>query len=370
MSTISQAGSEESGGLVHGYRERELFNTRHAVYGILHALHHGDLSARRIMELQNELSLISLRLPVLAADTPEQLESVLAAIPDGQRDTMRKYSQEIVTRNPWYQTISPPKSPLVLSYSQIEQYIRCPRCYWLRNIVGLREQSTIGTNFGSIIHRTLEMYYKRLQQSVEFPDQITIPTLDDLQALGHTVYEELRGPDENWSHKMEQDIQRTLSRYYERLHTTRVNPVFVEQSVTFDYPLDDVTHRIKARMDRVDFDGEGYHVIDYKTGKPTKTRLEPKTTDLQLGVYLLALRAFLEDDEPVGSAQYWLTRTGERGVIDFADIKLNGVRKKIDKAITGILAGDWDVSKTCKNCELLSVGWSDEYESQEAEISP
>ena len=169
---------------------------------------------------------------------------------------------------------------------------------------------------------------------------------------------------------MEKQIEQALRNYHSQLHSDSINPVYIEQSVTFDYPLGEHVHRIKVRMDRVDFDRKGHHVIDYKTSKPSKARLEPKSTDLQLGVYLLAFSAFVEDDEPSGSAQYWLTRTGERGIIDFADIKLNGVRKKIDRAIEGILDGNWEKNLKCRNCELLADGWKNEREISEAGISP
>ena len=361
---------QQEEGASGGVRQRELFQTRHTVYGILHALHRSDLTENELVELQGRLTDTALRLPVLAAETPQQLKRVLELMPSDRREELRRYSQDIIVREPWYRILPTPTGPLTLSYSQIEQYIRCPRCYWLRNIVGLRDQGTVGASFGQIIHRTLESFYKRLQQSELYPDQITTPNLDDLLEYGRLMYQEMRGPEEAWSRKIEREIEGTLRLYYDRLHSDQVNPVHVEHSVVFDYPLDGMTHKIKARMDRVDYDGEGYHVIDYKTGQPSKKRLEPKSTDLQLGVYLLALRAFLEDDEPTGSAQYWLTRTGEKGIIDFSKIKLKGVCKKIDKAINGILAGEWERNKRCTYCELLADGWSEEYEDHEADISP
>lgn len=355
---------------VRAARQRAQFRIRHEIYAILHALHSHDLSADGILELQNQLAENSLRLPILAAENPAELETILQRIPAEHRDSMQRYADEIVLRRPWYDLIPAPRAPLTLTYSQIDQYIRCPRCYWLQNVVKLRERSSMGASFGQIVHRTLEFFYKRFQQHEEAPDLVAAPTVDDLMALGRESYREMRDSDEPWSNKMERQIEQALWNYHKHLHSDSINPVYVEQSVTFDYPLGDYVHRIKVRMDRVDFDGGGHHVIDYKTGQPSKTRLEPKSTDLQLGIYLLALSAFLEDDEPSGSAQYWLTRTGERGFIDFTDIKLNGVRKKIDKAIAGILEANWEKSPKCRNCELLAGGWESESEISEAAVSP
>ncbi|MFI4894127.1 MAG: PD-(D/E)XK nuclease family protein, partial [Phycisphaerales bacterium JB058] len=86
---------------------------------------------------------------------------------------------------------------------------------------------------------------------------------------------------------------------------------------------------------------------------------EPKKDDLQLGIYAMALAAKLgmPIDELSGSAEYWLFATGERGVIGLDEIDHKKVRKAIDKAIEGILAGDFAPNKGCGGqCELLMGG--------------
>ncbi len=350
-------------------REREQFQIRHRVYDILHALREGDLDGAAIDRLQDELRMATLRLPILAAETPGALATILEELPADCKNELAEYAKDLVAREPWYDLLAAPQGPLQLSFSDVELYLRCPRCFWLRKVVGLREQSTVGANLGSIVHRTLEFFYKRWQQHEDDPELMAQPTLETLLQLGREAYRDMLPPDEAWTPKFERQIEEALRHYWDELHDDSANPIYLEQSVVFDFESNGQTHKIRVRMDRIDADEMGHHVIDYKTGKPTKAKLEPKSTDLQLGVYLLALRAFLEDDEPAGSAAYWLLQNGERGVIDFEAIKLDKINAKIEKAIDGILTGVWDRKPGCKYCELLAESWSESAAQTEADIS-
>ncbi|MEO0717187.1 MAG: hypothetical protein AAFY58_09400, partial [Planctomycetota bacterium] len=75
-------------------------------------------------------------------------------------------------------------------------------------------------------------------------------------------------------------------------------------------------------------------------------------TDLQLGIYAMAVAERFPD--AAGVAEYWVLSTGQRGTITLDDLKLDRVRKDIDKAIAGMLAGDWQQGKNCRGlCDFI-----------------
>jgi RecB family exonuclease len=139
------------------------------------------------------------------------------------------------------------------------------------------------------------------------------------------------------------------------LHTQSDQILEMEQTIRFPYQVDDMTHTFIAKIDRIDqmADG-GLRVIDYKTGKASKAKLEPKNDDLQLGIYLMALKSRF-GVEVSGQGEYWMLATGQRGVLPFATIKEAKVRESIDAAIRGILAGEFEPGEKCAgDCRLLA----------------
>jgi hypothetical protein len=114
-------------------------------------------------------------------------------------------------------------------------------------------------------------------------------------------------------------------------------------------------HTISLRIDRVERRADGrVAIIDYKTGHATKSLTAPTKTDLQLGLYALAIMQHYgldglgmpPKDNPgqltlLGHAAYHLLATGQVGMLDFAKIDLVKLRDSVRKLIGGILAGDY-----------------------------
>ena len=130
--------------------------------------------------------------------------------------------------------------------------------------------------------------------------------------------------------------------------------VEIERLVRVAYPHDGVEHRLVGRIDRLDRLPDGrFRIVDYKTGRASRKRLEPKDDDLQLSIYAMVLPALLEEDAtvarsadelPAAVAEYRLTATGERGVIDVRDLRLDRAHRTIGRVIDGILAGRFEAS--------------------------
>ncbi|HED52688.1 MAG TPA: ATP-dependent helicase [Phycisphaerales bacterium] len=244
------------------------------------------------------------------------------------------------------------RPPLKLSYSQISTYTRCPACYYLRYVLRLPEGDSAQQLVGTVTHRALELFYKRwIMADAEGSPK---PGRDDLLRIGREVFFEQSRLAGGADPALLEQITAQLGTGYDALHSDTDEIMMLEEQAPFDYRRaagDPEPHCITAKIDRVDrLPGGGLRIIDYKTGQAWKKLLEPKKDDLQLGIYALALVNHLgyeSVDELQGQAEYWLFATGQRGVIPFGDINFNKVRAEIDKAIEGMLAGEFDPKKGC-----------------------
>ena len=251
--------------------------------------------------------------------------------------------------------------PLKLSYSSVDQYRRCPGCFYLRYVLGLVEPGTSQQIVGTVAHKALELFYRAWSEADA--EGLEKPGLEDLLGTARELFviesRRVRGVEAS---QLEQ-IEAQLKLGYERLHDDAAEVMMVEEDARFAYVREGAAegaHEFVAKLDRVDrIGGEGFRIIDYKTGQAWGKLREPGKDDLQLGIYAIALAAKLDMpiDELAGSAEYWLFATGERGVLDLGSMDHAKVRKVIDSAIAGMLAGEFEPKAGCDgHCGLLLGG--------------
>jgi superfamily I DNA/RNA helicase/RecB family exonuclease len=247
---------------------------------------------------------------------------------------------------------APMSPPLRLSYSKISQYIRCPGCFYLRYVLGLSEPSSGEQLVGTVAHSALERFYR--QWSEADAEGGALPGVDVLLGIARELFvaesRRIGGADPA---QLEQ-IEAQLRSGYEKLHDTTAEVMMLEENAPFAYRRaegDDEPHLFDAKLDRVDrTPSGGFRIIDYKTGQAWKSLATPEKDDLQLGIYSLALAEKLELSSPEeleGLAEYWIFSSGQKGVIELSGIDHGKVRKKIDKAITGMLEGTFAPKKGC-----------------------
>lgn len=261
------------------------------------------------------------------------------------------------------------KPPLRLSYSSLDAYERCPRCWYLRYVVGLPESESDPQQLGNAAHAALERFYEAwaLADAEGQPK----PALHDLLRIGKSALlrelalTELHERDATLGEQLGQ-LSAQLTTCYRALHDESAMVLETERTVVFPYVVDGIEHMFTAKIDRVDQlpDG-GFRVIDYKAGQAWKKLLEPKPDDMQMGVYAMAIaHAFGEGSGPGvkegtaeggkdrtlagGQAEYWCLAAGEKGVLPFASMRLDKVRTKIDKIVRGMLAGEFERKADCK----------------------
>lgn len=254
-------------------------------------------------------------------------------------------------------------APIKLSYTAVDQYLRCPRCFYLRQVLHLKPLPGAAQIVGIAVHEAMELFYKQWREADV--GEVPKPTRARLIELGRQSFAR------NWPRQTEVDrkqldqVVSQLGVAFDRLVSTQGEDAQVlelEQWIEFTYGA----HTFNAKVDRIEqytrSDGSGgFRIVDYKTGSARKDLRVPKEDDLQLGVYVLALAHHLKTGDPIeqpiaGEAQYWLLSTGERGTLDFAAMDLAGVRAEIDGVIDGMMKGKWEKGKKCKGeCDLLGL---------------
>lgn len=237
------------------------------------------------------------------------------------------------------------RSPLSLSFSKISSYLRCPRCYLAENVLKLHQDDPAHRTLGTSVHEGLELFYKQwLRADAEGGER---PGYAELRRLtrGRFMHHWPRDREMDPS-KLEQ-LDAILDVYWHRMHREDAHILEIERAIEMPYTCDDVAHTLRAKIDRVDASGDGWRVVDYKTGYPSKKLTEPKGTDQQLGIYAMALTHAMGEPGPGSVCQYWCLQDGSVGTIGFDALDMKKIKASIDKAIRGMLAGDWARSSTC-----------------------
>ena len=251
-----------------------------------------------------------------------------------------------------------PKAPLDLSFSYLDTYMRCPGCFYVKHVLGLTPAAGQAQVVGLAVHRALEEFFVATREA-EATGQ-PAPTLARLIELGRAAFFRMWPKGLPVDRGQIEQVAAQLRLVVEQLHEPDGQILELEKRVRFDYS----GHGFAAVIDRIDQitmpDGRlGWRIIDYKTGGPTKAKTEPKADDLQLGIYAMALSHLFGTGDPAadgleGFAEYWVLATGQRGVIALSAIRHDKVRKAIDGAVDGILAGRFDPKKDCGgDCTLL-----------------
>jgi DNA helicase-2/ATP-dependent DNA helicase PcrA len=252
--------------------------------------------------------------------------------------------------------------PLQLSYTHVNDYLRCPRCYFIKHVLKFPESRQDAVSLGDAAHRALHAHFDRIRRAEA--EGLRPPTTDDLLALGRAEYFRLLPPRARADTDHLAQLDAILRNAAERLHSAADEIVDLELNIRFPYEHNAVEHGFTAKLDRLDvWPAGGHRIIDYKTGRERDALANPEPDDLQLGVYALALRhhqgvPLSDRDAPaLGVAEYWHLPTGRRGRIDLAAIDYGKTRRRIDAAVEGMLAGDFTPKPGCDGiCRITDLG--------------
>jgi DNA helicase-2/ATP-dependent DNA helicase PcrA len=291
-----------------------------------------------------------------ASITPASLDAIAGAIASGAPADPRRAGIGFEALRP----------PLKLSFSFVDDYLRCPRCFFIKRVLMLPERTTRALQLGNVVHDALERFFGLVRDAESGEPGVDTPSADQLMRLVEERFASALRTDRDVEPEADAlDRAKAMAANALAVHAAQpgAHIAELENIVRFPYAVDGTEHIFTAKLDRLDrMPTGGYRLIDYKTGNASKEKLEPRKTDLQLGVYAMALGHFVGADDQGnndalagGEAQYWMLKTGEHGSIPFDDLDITKIRSKIDKAVRGILAGDYPRHEpTCRgDCGLL-----------------
>lgn len=291
-----------------------------------------------------------------AARSVNDLAAIRTALahnePLPQGTTATAHLLERVERARRGSAIPPLLAPIKLSYSMINQYNRCGRCFAAKFVLGVPDIVSSYAQVGTIVHNLLERHYKALRAAES--DGHKPPTLETLLADAKQAWLASDAPDPAILEQVVGQLTNALE-----MGDPHDQVLHIEQVINMPYSVDGVDHTLTAKIDRIDqLDGGLLRIVDYKTGKGSKDQRTPTKTDLQMGIYAMAL-AYSQGDDPMGDdmphgvAEYWLLSSAQRGTIGLDALNLTKVRDNINDAVRGMLAGryekggDWTCSGLC-----------------------
>ena len=242
-----------------------------------------------------------------------------------------------------------PDDVLTVSYSDIDDYRRCPLLYRFKHVLRIPVLPSPAMIYGLALHEAVRDYLRRKREG-------ETSTLADLQATFRAAWlaEGFISP-EHETERFQAGLD-ALRRFHES-EQGRGAPDLVEQRFSFMLGRD----RVVGRWDRVDQDGGAAEVIDYKSSAIDEGSERPQVLanqDLQLRLYALAHER-MYGTRPAKATLHFL-ETGGRGTIAPSDADMSLVRTLVTSVAAKIRARAFAAApakgvKTCQECAYHQI---------------
>ncbi|HEV2997607.1 MAG TPA: PD-(D/E)XK nuclease family protein, partial [Solirubrobacteraceae bacterium] len=255
---------------------------------------------------------------------------------------------------------------LVLSASDIETYRSCPLKYKFARVFRIPSEPTLGQRFGIMVHQVLERYHAGVSNGAGVSEGVEIDgalargtngsprtprarPLSELLGLLEAGWRRGGFGEGEQERQLHEKARRALTRYHERLLRAPADPVWFERSFSFRIG----PHQLRGRVDRVDRllgegSGEGYELIDYKTGRP-KSAAELRE-DVQLSLYGLAAREAWNIEAE--RRAYYYVLDDEKVPVSRGEDGEEWVRDAVIEAGEGILGQEFEPTPSYGVCSM------------------
>jgi DNA helicase-2/ATP-dependent DNA helicase PcrA len=223
---------------------------------------------------------------------------------------------------------------LVLSASDIETYRTCPLKYKFARVFRIPSEPTLNQRFGILIHQVLERYHARQGH-----------TLAELNGLLEAGWRRGGFADSEEERQLREKARVALTLYHDRLRDEPAEPVWFERSFTFRLG----PHHLRGRVDRVDrLPGEGYELIDYKTGRPkSATQLKD---DIQLSLYAVGAREAWQLE--AAQQAYYYVLDNEKVPVPRGDTDAEWIKETVFEVADGILGQGFEPTPSYAACSM------------------
>lgn len=185
-----------------------------------------------------------------------------------------------------------PLIPKRFSFTQLQDFVRCPRYYYYKYIVKLPMIGNHHLSFGNTIHLTLQRFaeekarrFSQSQMSL-FKNQETVSeiTIEELLEMYKASWQDDWYESKDQKEKYRAKGKKMLNDWFSSQHSIKQPPLFIEKPFTIK--INDAI--VTGKIDRIDMLSDGtVAIVDYKTGRP-KEKLDAEDKR-QLLVYQLAV---------------------------------------------------------------------------------
>jgi DNA helicase-2/ATP-dependent DNA helicase PcrA len=221
-----------------------------------------------------------------------------------------------------------------LSYSAIATYRECPRQYWYRYVQRLPVVQSAEAVQGVILHEAL-------RRAGELRKQGAAITRARLRSIHDEIWRATQFPDPRRAPVFKRNGAHELEAYRAR-GGFDVAPAFVEQP--FDVAVDG--WKLRGVIDRIDASGEGWRIIDYKSGRPVAR----KRRDLQVALYALAAASALNLERIELEVVY--LASGESVRIEKVDGLMHEAELDGSQVADAVKAGSFEPRPERRRCRL------------------
>ncbi|MFC1555419.1 RecB family exonuclease [candidate division KSB1 bacterium] len=232
---------------------------------------------------------------------------------------------------------------LVLSFTQIETYQRCPLLYKFRYIFKVRAPLSSAPTFGQIIHRTLHQFYGMIAEKKEISKKILLDIFEKFWVSGGFE-------DELQERSFKLKGQKQLSEYFDLNESSFKPALFLEKD--FYFTIDNIA--ITGRFDRIDSCGaDRIEIIDYKTGKEKPQRDADKS--IQMSIYAAAAKEFVPNKE-IDSLTFYYLETNKAVKTSRTNEEIEDTLAAIKETAENINARNFDPQEG-HHCNWCAYQW-------------
>jgi len=211
----------------------------------------------------------------------------------------------------------PEEKVITLSYYQIDDYLTCPLKYKYVNIlrVPIMEHHTV--IYGRAMHDAVCKYFQFRLAGKEME-------ISQLLEAFRSSFDPQGFLDEKHQEERFRTGSEALIRFYNGEKAKGSNPKYIEKD--FSFMLEN--NKISGRFDRVDMEGDGAIIIDFKTSEITRQADADKRTkeSMQLDLYALAHK-HIYGSLPKRVELHFL----ESGITGSNTVKEKGLEKLVEK---------------------------------------
>lgn len=204
-----------------------------------------------------------------------------------------------------------------ISPSSIAAFKSCPKSYFYQSVyknpkTGLKIQ-VINPKLalGSVVHDVLAQFLMRA----------TDRNKDQLVNILTRYWSDITGEkggffSEEQESEYKKKAEKMLNTFWANPHFSNVNPVKMPDFPKLDLGEDII---LTGKLDWIEVDGDGYHIIDFKTGEK-----EERSDSLQLPIYAVLIYGLFKNDRI--RASYWYLNKDE----EIKEIKLPKLKETME----------------------------------------